>query len=107
VDSSGFSLELFDQFAHDRPGHEQWITLRVYAIVRDGTTTHCADVKRFQTVDDIDKQGVKVIANPGGSNERFARANFKTAKLTRPSRHPWHLRRSFERQCRCLRHRIC
>ncbi len=42
----------------------------------------CADVKRFQTVADIDKPDVKVIANPGGSNERFARANFKTAKLT-------------------------
>ena len=42
----------------------------------------CADVKRFQTVADIDKADVRVIANPGGSNERFARANFKTAKLT-------------------------
>ena len=42
----------------------------------------CADVKRFQSVADIDKQGVKVIANPGGGNERFARANFKTASLT-------------------------
>jgi cyclohexadienyl dehydratase len=42
----------------------------------------CADVKRFQTVADIDKPEVRVIANPGGSNERFARANFKTAKLT-------------------------
>jgi cyclohexadienyl dehydratase len=42
----------------------------------------CADVKRFQSVADIDKPEVKVIANPGGSNERFARANFKTAKLS-------------------------
>ena len=42
----------------------------------------CADVKRFQTVADIDKPEVRVVANPGGSNERFARANFKNAKLT-------------------------
>ena len=42
----------------------------------------CADVARFQSVVDIDKPGVKVIANPGGSNERFARANFKAATLT-------------------------
>jgi len=42
----------------------------------------CADVKRFQTIADIDKQGVKIIANPGGSNERFARSSFKTANLT-------------------------
>lgn len=42
----------------------------------------CADVARYQTVAAIDRPGVKVVANPGGSNERFARANFKTAQLT-------------------------
>jgi len=42
----------------------------------------CADVGKYQSVADIDKPGVKVIANPGGSNERFAKANFKTAALT-------------------------
>ena len=42
----------------------------------------CADVQRFQTIADIDKPEVRVIANLGGSNERFARANFKNAKLT-------------------------
>ena len=42
----------------------------------------CDDVKKFQSVADIDKPGVRVIANPGGSNERFAKANFKTATLT-------------------------
>ena len=42
----------------------------------------CADVAKFQTVEQIDKPEVRVIFNPGGSNERFARANFKRAKLT-------------------------
>jgi len=42
----------------------------------------CEDVKKFQSVADIDKPGVRAIANPGGSNERFARANFKAATLT-------------------------
>lgn len=42
----------------------------------------CEDVAKFQSVADIDKPGVRVIANPGGSNERFAKANFKTAALT-------------------------
>jgi cyclohexadienyl dehydratase len=42
----------------------------------------CDDVKKYQSVADIDKAGVRVIANPGGSNERFAKANFKTATLT-------------------------
>ena len=42
----------------------------------------CEDVAKFQSVADIDKPGVRVVANPGGSNERFAKANFKTAQLT-------------------------
>jgi len=42
----------------------------------------CKDVGRFQTVAAIDQPGVRVIVNPGGSNERFARAAFKVAKLT-------------------------
>jgi cyclohexadienyl dehydratase len=42
----------------------------------------CADVAKYQSVAAIDQPGVRVIANPGGSNERFARANFKTATLT-------------------------
>jgi len=42
----------------------------------------CEDVSKYQSVADIDKPGVRAIANPGGSNERFARANFKVATLT-------------------------
>ena len=42
----------------------------------------CADVGKYQTVADIDKPTTRVIFNPGGSNERFARASFKQAKLT-------------------------
>ena len=41
----------------------------------------CADKERFQSVADIDKPGVTAIANPGGTNERFARSNFKQAKI--------------------------
>ena len=42
----------------------------------------CADVPRFQTLAAIDQPGTRAIANPGGSNERFAKANYKQAKLT-------------------------
>ena len=42
----------------------------------------CADAQRFTSVAAIDQPGVKVIANPGGSNERYARASFKAAQLT-------------------------
>jgi cyclohexadienyl dehydratase len=41
----------------------------------------CADVAKYQSVADIDKPSTRVIFNPGGSNERFARANFKQAQL--------------------------
>lgn len=41
----------------------------------------CADVTKYQTVADIDKPVTRVIFNPGGSNERFARANFKQAQM--------------------------
>jgi cyclohexadienyl dehydratase len=41
----------------------------------------CADVAKYQTVADIDKPATRVIFNPGGSNERFARANFKQAQM--------------------------
>ena len=42
----------------------------------------CDDVAKYQSVAAIDQAGVRVIANPGGSNERFAKANFQTATLT-------------------------
>jgi len=41
----------------------------------------CADVAKYQSVAAIDQPGTRVIFNPGGSNERFARANFKRAQL--------------------------
>ena len=41
----------------------------------------CGDKDKFASLADIDKAGVKVITNPGGTNERFDRANFKTAEI--------------------------
>ncbi|MEO5735496.1 MAG: transporter substrate-binding domain-containing protein, partial [Rubrivivax sp.] len=52
-----------------------------YMVNGKAPITKCENVSRFQTVADIDKPGVTVIENPGGSNERFARANFKQAKI--------------------------
>jgi cyclohexadienyl dehydratase len=42
----------------------------------------CADLARFQTLEAIDQPGTRAIVNPGGTNERFARAHLKHAKLT-------------------------
>ncbi|CAN5126726.1 transporter substrate-binding domain-containing protein [soil metagenome] len=52
-----------------------------YMINGKAPITKCENVGKFQSVADIDKPGVTVIENPGGSNERFARANFKQAKI--------------------------
>jgi cyclohexadienyl dehydratase len=52
-----------------------------YMVNGKAPITRCENVGRFQTVADIDKPDVTVIENPGGSNERFARANFKQAKI--------------------------
>jgi cyclohexadienyl dehydratase len=52
-------------------------------IMREGKTpiARCGDVGKFQTLADIDKPGTKVITNPGGTNERFARAHIKSAEI--------------------------
>ncbi|MCW5691820.1 MAG: transporter substrate-binding domain-containing protein [Pseudolabrys sp.] len=52
-------------------------------IMREGKTpiARCGDVEKFQTIADIDKPDVHVIVNPGGTNERFARAHLKSAQI--------------------------
>lgn len=41
----------------------------------------CTDQARFTTLAEIDRPGTRVITNPGGTNERFARANVKQAEI--------------------------
>jgi cyclohexadienyl dehydratase len=52
-------------------------------IMREGKTpiARCADKGKYETVADIDKPGTRVIVNPGGTNERFARAKVKNAEI--------------------------
>lgn len=52
-------------------------------VMRSGKTpiARCADQARFTSLADIDRPGVRVITNPGGTNEAFARANVKQAEL--------------------------
>ena len=42
----------------------------------------CADKDRFTSIAAIDQPSVRVVVNPGASNEDFARAQFPHAKLT-------------------------
>ena len=52
-------------------------------IMCEGKTpiARCADQDKYQTIADIDRPGTRVIVNSGGTNERFARANAKTAEI--------------------------
>lgn len=52
-------------------------------VMRSGKTpiARCADQARFASLADIDKPGVRVIVNPGGTNESFTRANVKQAEI--------------------------
>lgn len=51
--------------------------------LKDGKTpiTRRENVAKFSTLDQIDQPGVKVIVNPGGTNERFVRASIKKATI--------------------------
>ena len=40
-----------------------------------------SDKDRFKTLSDIDQAGVKIGVNPGGTNEKFVRANIKNAEI--------------------------
>jgi cyclohexadienyl dehydratase len=53
-------------------------------IMREGKTpiARCADVEKYREVADIDRPDVRVIVNPGGTNERFARDNIKRAPIS-------------------------
>jgi cyclohexadienyl dehydratase len=52
-------------------------------IMQEGKTpiARCADRGRFETLSEIDTQGTRLIVNPGGTNERFARAHIKNAEI--------------------------
>ncbi len=41
----------------------------------------CADVSKYQTLAAIDRPGVRVIANPGGTNESYDRAHLHNAQI--------------------------
>ena len=51
--------------------------------LRDGKTpiARCEDARKYQTLAEIDRPEVRLIVNPGGTNERFARAQAPHATL--------------------------
>jgi cyclohexadienyl dehydratase len=53
-------------------------------IMREGKTpiARCADKGKFEELSQIDRPDVRVVVNPGGTNERFARSAMKNAPIT-------------------------
>jgi cyclohexadienyl dehydratase len=51
--------------------------------LKDGKTpiTLKKNLDRFKTLEQIDQRGVRVIVNPGGTNEKFVRANIEQAEI--------------------------
>lgn len=54
---------------------------QAYMVNGKAPITKCENVGKFQTVADLNKPTTTVITNPGGSNERFVRANLPQAKV--------------------------
>ncbi|MEN3974764.1 gamma subclass chorismate mutase AroQ [Emcibacter sp. SYSU 3D8] len=52
--------------------------------LNDGKTpiVRCGDEQKYDTLEEINRKGVKVIVNPGGTNERFAQAKLLNADVT-------------------------
>lgn len=61
----------------------QKVALFSIPYLKDGKTpiTRKENAERFQTLEQIDQEGVTLVVNPGGLNEKFARANIKKAKI--------------------------
>ncbi|MGK4444257.1 transporter substrate-binding domain-containing protein [Yersinia enterocolitica] len=54
-------------------------------VVKNGkiALANCQQAKKFPTLDAIDREAVKVIVNPGGTNQSFVDANIKKAQIIR------------------------
>jgi cyclohexadienyl dehydratase len=53
-----------------------------YLVDGKAPIARCEDKEKFKELADIDRPGVRVIVNPGGTNERFAKENMKQATVT-------------------------
>lgn len=54
---------------------------QAYLVNGKAPIARCADKERFAKLEGIDRPEVRVIVNPGGTNERYVRANVKQAKV--------------------------
>ena len=43
--------------------------------------SRCSDARRYRQLKGVDREGVRVIVNPGGTNEQYVRANLHHARI--------------------------
>jgi chorismate mutase-like protein len=55
---------------------------QAYATDSKVPVTRCGEEQRFDTRAEINRPGTRLVENPGGTNEKFARAQFPAATLT-------------------------
>jgi len=53
-----------------------------YMVDGKAPIARCADVDKYQSIEQIDRPATRVIVNPGGTNERFAKQYFPHATLS-------------------------
>jgi cyclohexadienyl dehydratase len=53
----------------------------MYLVNGKAPIVRCDDVAKYQTADAINQPGTRVVVNPGGTNEKFARANLAKAEI--------------------------
>ncbi|OAS26574.1 ArtI protein [Methylobacterium platani] len=53
----------------------------MYLVNGKAPIVRCDDVAKYQTTDAINQPSTRVVVNPGGTNEKFARANLARAQI--------------------------
>lgn len=53
----------------------------MYLVNGKAPIVRCEDVSKYQTIEAINRPGTRVVVNPGGTNEKFARASLGQAEI--------------------------
>jgi cyclohexadienyl dehydratase len=67
--------------SRNKPRAESGELSHPYLIDGKVALIRAADKDRFKTLADLDRPGVTVLVNPGGTNQQFVDANIKSAKI--------------------------
>ncbi|KMO43644.1 ArtI protein [Methylobacterium tarhaniae] len=63
------------------PRQRETFFSEMYLVNGKAPIVRCGDVAKFQTTEAINQPSTRVVVNPGGTNERFARAHLANAQI--------------------------